>query len=118
MSENQTPGSVAAAFRRHPVYQLVRDSAYHGKRGLPTKAELDAIGLSAAQRDRLELDCLDVAEIHDEGEHAKAWALADELAGDFIDALPDKLRDPDAFKTPEDLSGLGPAELAARVPRH
>lgn len=72
-----TPGAVAASFRKHPAYQLVRHAAYLGKRGMPSKAELDALGFSPSRRAQVAADCAEVAEIHDTGEHATAWARGD-----------------------------------------
>lgn len=75
------------------------------------------MNLPASLADRLRSDCDDLAAIHDEGRHSDAWATADELATFHLEGLDERFLDPDYNAPPEDdLTGLGPAELAALVP--
>jgi hypothetical protein len=100
--------------RTHPITETIRHAAYLGERALPSKEELDTLQLSPAMRAKVLRACVDVAEIHDNGIKSEAWAAADEAAAGIIDELPLDLQDPD-YTRAEDLSKLGPLELADRV---
>jgi hypothetical protein len=111
-------GMAIGDFTGHPVRGLIRDAAFHGTRGLPTSAELDALKLPAGVRADVENACRAVAEVHDTGDHAGAWALGDEWAATALGLLPEEQRSPSFYAAePENLEGLGPAELAAKVRR-
>lgn len=88
-------GLGAADFRRHPVRILLRDAAFHGARGLPSDAELEALGLTNGERGKLAEACKSVAATHAEGQYPEAWVAADRLAGEIIARLPETQRDPD-----------------------
>jgi hypothetical protein len=117
MFENIPEGMLIADFNRHPVRQMIHDAAYAGAAGLPTKAELDLLELPAAARASVRKHCREVAAIHDEGEHADAWARGDELAAAVLESLPEELREPDYAKPVALDPSLGPDELAALVGR-
>lgn len=110
-------GMSPAGFKKHPVTVLIRDSAYHGRRALPSAAELDALDLPSDARRRVKQACQEAAATHDTGHHADAWAHGDRAAAAVISGLDPEQRDPGYREQPDDLTGLGPMELAAKVPR-
>lgn len=111
-------GLAPAEFRRHPVTVLLRDAGLHGRPGLPSAGELDALRLSPEQRERVARACHDAAATHETGNHAAAWLQADQAASEVIKSLTDVEQRPDYLDEPEDLEGLGPSELADRIPRN
>jgi hypothetical protein len=109
-------GLTYSAFRKHPVCELLRQSAYFG--AIPSERELDSLGLPRHQRDDLRTHCVEVARLHDSGERQAAWALGDERAADLIDWLDDDLRDPAHWRAPDPHADVSdPRELAALIPR-
>jgi hypothetical protein len=100
-------------FRDHPVVQAIRTAAYFGPGGMPSNADLDALNLKPANRRAVVEACEAVAAIHDTGHHAKAWAAADDAAGEILDRLDDG---EGVVETPRPGDGVtDPAELAALV---
>ncbi|HJU36676.1 MAG TPA: hypothetical protein VJ716_04580 [Gaiellaceae bacterium] len=93
---------------------MIRLAGYGGARGLPSKADLDNLHLSSATRAKVLRACTDVAALNEEGTREQAWAAADEASAAIIEELPLDEQDPDYLKA-EDLSTLGPLELADRV---
>lgn len=91
------------------IREVVRMAAYGGKRGLPTAAELDALGVPPALKAVIKDACAGLAATHATGDHQAAWVEADDWAGRIIDALPENWEAPEA---PDAYQGLGPAELA------
>jgi hypothetical protein len=110
-------GMPLAGFQKHPVTVLIRDSAYHGRRAVPSTPELDALDLPPDARRRVKQACEEAAATHDTGHHADAWAQGDRAAAGVIADLDPEQRDPAYRDQPEDLTGLNPTDLAARVPR-
>ena len=106
-------GMTIKDFGRHPVRQLIRQAGYAGKRGLPSRAELDSLELSPAVRARVVEACRDAAAIHDDGLQRDAWEFSDEAAAEIIGSLSDDQRDPDWFTKPDDVTD--PAALARLV---
>lgn len=107
-------GMTIAAFTRHPVRRLLRDTAYGGTE--PSKAELEALKLPARVRDTVRTRCRELVAIRAEGRHQDAWGQADAFAAAVIGSLAEELRDPDYCAATQDpTDGLGPAELAALV---
>jgi hypothetical protein len=107
--------------KRHPVSSLIREAAFHGKLGLPSRADLDELGLTPEQREAVRDACREVATINETGEHGAAWYRGDELAGPIVDGLPKHQRDPDylTIERGRRESGISdPAALAALVPRY
>jgi hypothetical protein len=102
-------------FRKHPVREAIADAAHHGRRGLPSEAELDALKLSPYLRARVKEACQVYAEIHDSGEQKLAWDCADEESAWVLERLPAEQRDL-SFYAPEQVAETSdPRELAARV---
>lgn len=110
-------GLSPAEFRRHPICVLLRDAGFHGKPGIPTAAELDALQLSPENRERVAKACIDTAETWETGNRALAWSQADKAAAEIIESLDGIQQRPTYLEKPDDLDGLSPIELADRVPR-
>jgi hypothetical protein len=111
-------GVTFAAFRSHPVTQTIREAAYGGKRGLPSKAELDALHLSPPLRARVREACESVAAIHDRGDQQVAWNAGDKEAASLLERLPAEQRDPRFYRpAPADDGVTHPTALAALIPR-
>lgn len=112
-------GMSPADFRSHPVQTLIRDSAHHGARGVPSAAELDALQLSDADRTKVEKACLEVAEQFEEcgGNRKPVWEAGDKAAVEIIGELPHEQQSPtyvDDAK-PDPTEAMSPTELADQV---
>lgn len=104
---------ITQELRAHPAAQLILHAA-NGSRGLPTRADLDELGLPAYHRDRVSKACAAVARKFDSGEQAEARQLALEWAASVVSGLPEGLRD---VRPRDPLAGVDdPAALAAAVP--
>lgn len=117
LGEHVPAGMPLGDYNRHPVRQLLALVGAYGKQAMPTTAEIDSLRLGSRDRKALEVGLADVAAMRDDPEHAMfAHEEAERRAGEVIGDLPDEQRDPASFgRVEEDLSTLGPAELAARV---
>lgn len=112
-------GMTPADFRNHPVQTLIRDAAHHGKRGVPSAAELDALQLSDADRVKVEKACLELAAKHAEcgGVFSPVWAEGDETAARIIGGLPAGQQAPGYVEEskPDPTDAMSPDELADQV---
>lgn len=100
-------------FRRHPIRTLLRDAAV-GHR--PSADELDALGLSATAKARVDAAATKVAATYEAGQNAQAREAAEEAAEDVWSALPAEQQAADYLvEIPDDPSD--PAALAERVRR-
>lgn len=100
---------------RHPVHQLLSHHAYCGSE--PTAAELDALDLSAGDREQVRLAARKALELHADGFQADAHEHAREESQRIIGGLPAAQRDPryahrDPYADIDD-----PAELASLISR-
>jgi hypothetical protein len=121
MFENVPEGMTIAAFRDHPVNRMIALVGHSGSRALPTKTEIDKLGLATHDRKSLLVTLNDIAAIADDPDRRGqiAWQEADRRAGELVGALPQEQKNPKWFTRPtEDLTELGPKELAALVPRN
>lgn len=107
-----------ADYRRHPVVAAVWH-ATNGRRALPSEPELDALRLSPGIRRQVQKACAEVAELHEAGLNQKARSLAEERAGEILDALPPEIADNNEYLRPAEdpLTEYDPATLAAAVSR-
>jgi hypothetical protein len=112
-------GMTSSDFRDHPVQRLIRDSAHHGARGVPSRAELDALALSDADRAKVAKACLEAAAAFTEcgGNRKPVWAAADETAAKIIGELPEDQRSPNYIEDakPDPTDTMTPEQLAAHV---
>jgi hypothetical protein len=100
---------------RHPVHTLLAEHAYHGTE--PTEEELAELQLTPADRRLVSQAAREAAFAWAGGDHANANEHALQQAHEIVAALPPAQRSPRYLHVPDDLAGLGPAELAARIPR-
>jgi hypothetical protein len=100
---------------RHPVHALLAEAAYAGRE--VTEEELAELQLSITDRAVVRQAAREAAFAYAGGDHAIANEHALQQAHEIVTALPQAQRDPRYLHVPEDLAGLGPAELAARIPR-
>jgi hypothetical protein len=112
-------GLSLADFRRHPIVVTIQDAAMGGRRGLPSKAELDALKLSPSLRADVAEACEHVARMHGTGEQKMAWHVGYEKAAALLARVPVAKQDPAHYAPPDPHADVtDPAELAALVPRH
>jgi hypothetical protein len=107
--EGMTPGE----FRSHPLTQLLQHAANRNGSGLPSKANLDALGLPAHRRSQVEKAAKEVAELFDTGEQGNARALADEFAGLLLTIVGPEAAAP--AEAPDPTEGMDPGQLADYV---
>ncbi len=100
---------------RHSVHTLLAGAAYAGRE--VTEEELEELQLEPADRELVRRAAREAAFLHAGGERGRAHEHAHQRAHEIIAELPEEQRDPRYLRTPEDLSGLSPVELAARIPR-
>jgi hypothetical protein len=102
---------------RHPVHVVLAEAAYAGREA--TEEELAELDLRAADRALVARACREAAFLHAGGERGRAHEHARRRAQEIIAGLSEEQRDPTYLRPDpnEGLVGLGPAELAARVPR-
>ena len=100
---------------RHPVHTLLAEAAYAGRE--LTEEELVELQLGASDRELVRKVAREAAFQHAGGDQGRAHEHAHQRAHEIIAELPEEQRDPRYLRTPEDLSGLSPVELAARIPR-
>lgn len=98
---------------RHPVHTLLAQAAYACREA--TEEELAELDLAADDRALVRRAAREAAFLHAGGGPAPA-ARPPPLARDHRRA-PEQQRDLRYLHQPDNLGGLGPAELAARVPR-
>ncbi|HEU5214914.1 MAG TPA: hypothetical protein VFU30_05185 [Gaiellaceae bacterium] len=120
IGEHTPTGMLLSDYRAHPVRQMIALVGAYGNQALPSKAEIDKLGLGTRDRKALEVALRAVAELRDDPDHdpteLSAREMAEQRAGEVVGGLPDEQKAPDWFeRSQEDLSTLGPAELAARV---
>jgi hypothetical protein len=100
---------------RHPVHMLLAETAYAGREA--TAEELAALRLHANDRELVRKAAREAAFMHASGERGRAHEHAARRSHEIVSELPEEQRDPRYLPEQPDLSGFGPAELAARVPR-
>jgi hypothetical protein len=100
---------------RHPVHALLAEAAYAGRE--VTEEELAELKLASTDRERVRAAARQAAFVYAGGDHAHANEHALQQAHEIIAALPEEQRSPRYLHVPDDLAALGPAELAARIPR-
>jgi hypothetical protein len=100
---------------RHPVHTLLAEAAYAGREA--TEEELAELQLAAADRELVRKAAREAAFLHAGGERGRAREHALRRSHEIIGGLPEEQRDPRYLHGPDNLDGLGPAELAARIPR-
>ena len=117
MLGEHTPADMTlGAYNSHPVRQMIALVGAYGKRALPSQAEIDKLGLGQRDRKALEVALKDVATLRDDpNRDVSARVEAERRAGEVVGGLPDEQIDPAWFtRETEDLTQLGPAELAAK----
>jgi hypothetical protein len=101
---------------RHPVHTLLAEAAYAGREA--TDEELAELQLGASDRELVRKAAREAAFLHAGGERSRAHEHARHRSHEIIAGLPEEQRGPAYLRDPnEGLAGLGPAELAARIPR-
>jgi hypothetical protein len=101
---------------RHPVHTLLAEAAYAGREA--TEEELAELELGAGDCELVRQAAREAAFQHAGGNRGGAHEHALRRAHEIIAGLPEEQRDPTYLRDPnEGLDGLGPAELAALVPR-
>jgi hypothetical protein len=100
---------------RHPVSAILAEAAYAGRE--LTEEELAGLELDAADRELVRKAAREAAFIRAGGEGGRANEHALRRSHEIIAVLPEAQRDPRYLHEPDNLDGLGPAELAARIPR-
>jgi hypothetical protein len=100
---------------RHPVHAQLAEAAYAGRE--LTDKVLAELELGAADRELVRKAAREAAFLHAGGEWGRAHEHARRRSHEIIAALPEAQRAPRYLHEPDNLDGLGPAELAARVPR-
>lgn len=117
-------GLSIADFKGHPVTQLMNEVAHHGRTGLPTAAELDALRLSDADRREVEKEATRIALRYEEegrsGDRRPVWADGEETALKLVAALPVEQQSRNyvaAADVEAEEATATPEELAAKVPR-
>ncbi len=100
---------------RHPVHTLLAEAAYEGRE--VTEEELKELQLSAADTAQVRKAGREAAFQHAGGDQGRAHEHAHQRAREIIGSLPEEQRDPRYLHEPDNLDSLGPAELAARIPR-
>jgi hypothetical protein len=100
---------------RHPVHERLADAAYAGRE--LTEEELAELRLEPADRALVRRAAREAAFLHAGGERGRAHEHARRRSQEIVAVLPEGQRDPRYLHEPDNLDGLGPAELAARVPR-
>ena len=120
LGEHTPTGMTLGDYNAHPVRQMIALVGAYGKRALPSKAEIDKLGLGTRDRKALEVALNDVATLRDDPDHNptenSARVEAERRAGEIVGGLPDEQKAPAWFtRETEDLTQLGPAELASRV---
>jgi hypothetical protein len=100
---------------RHPVHALLAEAAYAGRE--VTEEELAELDLAADDRALVSRVAREAAFLHAGSERGRAHEHARRRSHEIIAGLPEEQRDPRYLHEPDNLDGLGPAELAARVPR-
>jgi|SRR5215211_3315464 len=100
---------------RHPIRTLLAEAAYGGREVMDK--ELDELRLAPDDRELVRRAAREAAFMHAGGERGRAHEYARQRASEIISVLPEAERDPRYLDEPEQLNGLGPAELAAHVPR-
>jgi hypothetical protein len=102
---------------RHPIHSLLAHHAYAGS--TPSAEELAELKVDAAATAAVKAAAAEARELHSAGEQGNAHVLAHEHSHTIIAGLSQRQQDP-RYLTPDPndgLENLGPAELAARVPR-
>jgi len=118
MLGEHTPADMTLGqYNAHPVRQAIALVGAYGSRAMPSKAEIDKLGLGPRDRKAFEVALGDVAAVRDNPDRAvSAREEAERRAGELVSGLPDEQKDPAWFeRDEEDLTQLGPAELASRV---
>lgn len=111
-------GLSVAEFRQHPLRELVADAAQHGRRGLPSNEDLDALKVNHELRDSVKKACQAVAEVWETGEQRTAWEVGDEKAARLIERLPKAQRSPSYYEPADPHADVtDPRELAALIPK-
>ena len=100
---------------RHPIHTLLAEAAYAGREA--TQEELAELQLGASDRELVRKAAREAAFLHAGAERGRAHEHARRRSHEIIAGLPEEQRDPRYLREPDNLDGLGPAELAARVPR-
>jgi hypothetical protein len=100
---------------RHPVYAILAEAAYAGHE--LTDKELAELELGAADRELVRKAAREAAFLHAGGERGRAHEHALRRSHEIIAGLPEEQLNPRYLHEPDNLDGLGPAELAARIPR-
>jgi hypothetical protein len=101
---------------RHPVHALLAETAYAGREA--TEEELEELRLDPADAALVRRAGREASFLHAGGDRGRAHSHALRRSQEIIAGLPEEKRDPTYLRDPnEGLEGLGPAELAERVPR-
>jgi hypothetical protein len=100
---------------RHPIHTLLAEAAYAGLD--VTEEELAELQLDSADRELVRKAAREAAFMHDAGDRGRAHEHALRRSHEIIGGLPEEQQDPRYLHQPDNLDDLGPAELAARIPR-
>lgn len=120
MFEYVPEGMTIKAFRDHPIRRML-GLCTNGTKALPTKDEIDELGLDAATASKLNAACLRVARCKDDPDMDAVYVppghVAAQAAGKIIASLPEHQKNPDWFSRPDDtaINRMSPPELAAHV---
>lgn len=111
-------------FQGHPITQLLNEVAHHGKTGLPTAAELDALRLSDADRREVEKEATRIALRYEEegrnGDRRPVWQDGEDTAAKLVGGLPVAQQSRNYIASADidaEEATATPEELAARVQR-
>jgi hypothetical protein len=100
---------------RHPIHTLLAEAAYAGREA--AEEELAELQLGTSDRALVRKAAREAAFLHAGGERGRAHEHARRRSQEIIAELPEEQRSPRYLHQPDNLDGLGPAELAARLPR-